>query len=133
MPPPPSVSPSVNASSRSCDRTEQFSHTLANGLTLLAERVPNVRSAALSLLIPAGAASDPAGMGGAANVLADWLLRGAGDRDSRALTSYLDDLGIRRSARPKPSSSASPPRCWPASSWPSSRSTPISSSAPTAR
>jgi len=80
----------------SSDRTQQFVHRLSNGLTLVAERVPNVRSAAMSLLIPAGAATDPAGKGGAANVLSDWILRGAGTRDSHALTSYLDDLGVQR-------------------------------------
>lgn len=50
----------------------------------------------MTFLIPAGAASDPAGAEGSANVLADWILRGAGSRDSRALTSYLDDLGVQR-------------------------------------
>jgi predicted Zn-dependent peptidase len=72
-------------------------HTLSNGLTLVAERIPAVRSAAMAFLVPAGAASDPEGAAGAATVLSDWILRGAGHRDSRELTSYLDGLGVQRS------------------------------------
>ena len=78
---------------------QQYHHTLANGLTLLAEFIPNVRSAAMTLLVPAGAASDPETASGAAAVLADWLIRGAGSRDSRALSSYLDSLGVQRSSQ----------------------------------
>lgn len=71
--------------------------TLSNGLTLLVESMPGVRSAAMTLLTPMGAASDPAGALGSANVLADWITRGAGDRDNRAITDYLDSLGVQRS------------------------------------
>jgi predicted Zn-dependent peptidase len=80
------------------DASAQFLHTLANGLTLVAERIPGVRSAAMTFLIPAGAASDPVGQAGAATVLSDWILRGAGTRDSRQLTDALDNLGVQRSA-----------------------------------
>ena len=76
----------------------QHIHRLANGLTLLAEKVPNVRSAAMSFLIPAGAALDPATALGSANVLSDWILRGAGARNSRELSDYLDGLGVQRGA-----------------------------------
>jgi len=81
------------------DRPEQFIHQLPNGLTLVAEKIPAIRSAAMSFLVPAGAASDPTGMAGAAAVTSDWILRGAGSRDSRELTSYLDGLGVQRSCR----------------------------------
>lgn len=80
------------------EQTHQYVHVMPNGLTLVAERVPNVRSAAMTLLVPAGAASDPEGASGAANVLSDWMLRGAGKRDSRELTGYLDTLGVQRSS-----------------------------------
>ena len=69
-----------------------------NGLTLLAERMPDVRSAAMNLLVPAGADTDPAGGRGSATVLAEMVMRGAGDRDARALTEHLDDLGLARSS-----------------------------------
>jgi predicted Zn-dependent peptidase len=80
------------------DKLQQFIHKLSNGLTLVAERIPGVRSAAMSFLIPAGAASDPADLCGAATVLSDWVLRGAGKRNSRELTGYLDGLGVQRSS-----------------------------------
>jgi predicted Zn-dependent peptidase len=57
-----------------------------------------MQSAAMTLLLPAGGATDPAGRSGSATVLADLVLRGAGERDSRQLTDYLDGLGLQRSA-----------------------------------
>jgi predicted Zn-dependent peptidase len=71
-------------------------HTLANGLTLLAERMPHVRSAAFHLLVPAGAAYDPPGKFGLAAIVCDLMTRGAGRRDSRQLSDALDNLGVDR-------------------------------------
>jgi predicted Zn-dependent peptidase len=71
-------------------------HTLANGLTLLAERMPHVRSAAFHIMVPAGAAHDPAGKFGLAGLICDLMTRGAGDRDSRQLSDALDKLGVDR-------------------------------------
>jgi predicted Zn-dependent peptidase len=76
---------------------EIYQHTFANGLTLLAERMEHVRSAALNFLIPAGCAYDPPGQLGVAAVLSDLILRGAGEHDSHALTLALDNLGLDRS------------------------------------
>jgi predicted Zn-dependent peptidase len=73
-----------------------YQHTLANGLVLLAERMEHVRSAAINFLVPAGCANDPPGRLGAASVLAEMITRGAGDRDSRALSLALDGLGVDR-------------------------------------
>ena len=56
--------------------------------------MPSVQSAAFSLLLPAGAVYDPTERGGTATMLAEWITRGAGDRDSHELLSALDDLGI---------------------------------------
>ena len=72
--------------------------TLPGGLTLLAEAMPHVQSAAMTLLVPAGVANDPDKSCGAATVLADWVLRGAGSRNSRELTDHLDSLGLQRSS-----------------------------------
>jgi predicted Zn-dependent peptidase len=69
-------------------------HEFANGLVLVAESMPSVQSAAFSLLMPAGAAYEPEGLGGTASMLSDWITRGAGDRDSRALLTALDNLGV---------------------------------------
>ena len=70
-----------------------FQHTFRNGLTLLAEKMPGMQSAAMTLLLPAGAATDPVDRSGSATVLSDLVLRGAGSRDSRQLTDYLDSWG----------------------------------------
>lgn len=75
-----------------------FQHTFPNGLTLVAEQMPGVQSAAMTFLVPAGAATDPVDRSGSATVLSDLVLRGAGERDSRALTDYLDSLGLQRSS-----------------------------------
>jgi predicted Zn-dependent peptidase len=75
---------------------EVHQHTLANGMILLAERMEDVRSAALNFLVPAGCAYDPQEHPGIASVLADLITRGAGPRDSRELTLALDNLGVDR-------------------------------------
>ncbi|QDU45026.1 Peptidase M16 inactive domain protein [Symmachiella dynata] len=70
---------------------------LPNGLTLVMERMPDVRSAAFSMLIPAGNIYDPPGQEGCAAVLSDLITRGAGDRNSQQLAFDLDNLGLQRS------------------------------------
>jgi predicted Zn-dependent peptidase len=76
---------------------EVYQHTFANGMTLLAERMEHVRSAALNFLVPAGCIYDPPEQLGLGAVLADLITRGAGTRDSRELTLALDNLGLDRS------------------------------------
>jgi len=73
-------------------------HTFENGLTIVGQRMAGMQSAAMTLLLPAGAATDPVDRSGSATVLADLVLRGAGARDSRQLTDYLDSIGLQRSA-----------------------------------
>lgn len=72
----------------------QDHHRFPNGLTLVAEHMPAVKSAAFSLLLPAGAIHDPADRLGTAGLLSEWMMRGAGRRDSRALIEDLDNLGV---------------------------------------
>jgi predicted Zn-dependent peptidase len=74
-----------------------YHHTFDNGLTLLAEPMDHVRSAAMNFLIPAGCAYDPPKARGVASVLSDMITRGAGDRGNRELTLALDNLGLDRS------------------------------------
>src|SRR5438445_101457 len=82
---------------RGCDVPQEvFHHTFPNGLTLLAERMEHVRSAALNFLVPAGCVYDPPEHAGIASVLSDLITRGAGKRDSRALSLALDNLGLDR-------------------------------------
>ena len=73
-----------------------YHHTFPNGLTLLAERMEHVRSAALNFLVPSGCVYDPQPQLGIASVLSQLITRGAGDRDSRELSLALDNLGLDR-------------------------------------
>ena len=73
--------------------TDIHHHEFPNGLALVAERMPGVQSAAFTLLVPAGCAFEPKGREGTASMVAEWVMRGAGDRDSRALLTDLDNLG----------------------------------------
>jgi predicted Zn-dependent peptidase len=72
-------------------------HTLKNGMVLLGEPMEAVESVAFDFMLPAGAARLQDGCCGASNVIADWIFRGAGDKDSRQLGDALDGLGLVRS------------------------------------
>jgi len=71
-------------------------HILDNGMVILGEPMPHVASAAFNFVVPAGAAMLPDGCCGAANVICDWVFRGAGERDSRQLSDAMDRLGLHR-------------------------------------
>ena len=71
-------------------------HILKNGMVLLAESMETVESAAFGFMLPAGAAQLPEGCCGAGNVIADWIFRGAGDKNNRQLSDALDWLGLHR-------------------------------------
>jgi predicted Zn-dependent peptidase len=71
-------------------------HTLNNGMVLLGEPMEAVESVAFGFMLPAGAAHLPDGCCGAGSVIADWIFRGAGDKDSRQLSDALDGLGLVR-------------------------------------
>jgi predicted Zn-dependent peptidase len=76
-------------------------HEFPNGLVLVGEVMPGVQSAAFTLLIPAGAAyevADGINVGsGTATMVAEWITRGAGTRDSRSVLAALDNLGVMHS------------------------------------
>ena len=72
-------------------------HILKNGMVVLGEPMKAVGSAAFGFMLPAGAAMIPAGCCGTPAVILDWIFRGAGNRDSRALSDALDSLGLHRS------------------------------------
>lgn len=74
--------------------------TLACGTNLIVEKISGVQSAALSWLIPCGAAHDPENLLGRAAVTSEMLLRGAGDRDSKSFADACDAVGINRAAEP---------------------------------
>jgi len=70
---------------------------LDNGMTVLGCPMEAVESVAFGFMIPAGAARLPEGCCGAATVIADWIFRGAGKRNSRELSNALEGLGLHRS------------------------------------
>jgi len=74
---------------------EFFVKELTNGVVLLGQRMPNVSSAAMTILTPAGASLDRTGAEGAAPVATEWCMRGAGERNTRELNEALDSLGCR--------------------------------------
>lgn len=84
------------ASSAAPASREARVHRLDNGLTLVGEPVDGFQSAAFSLMVPAGCRHDPKRQLGLANLTCEMALRGAGDRDSRAVVSDLDALGVER-------------------------------------
>jgi len=71
-------------------------HVLKNGMVLLGEPMEAVGSVAFDFMLPAGAALLPDGCCGAGGVIAEWIFRGAGDRNSRQLGDALDGLGLAR-------------------------------------
>ncbi len=71
---------------------EQF----PNGLTLLAEPMATVRSAAFNFLVPAGCMHDPPDRLGLSALLAEMISRGAGSRSSRELMIAFNSLGLDR-------------------------------------
>jgi predicted Zn-dependent peptidase len=73
---------------------QQQQHEFPNGLVLVAEAIPSVQSAAFTLLLPAGAVYESPQGAGAATMLSEWIMRGAGERDSRELLGALDNLGV---------------------------------------
>jgi len=72
------------------------SHIFENGLALLAEPLDSLASAAFSVLLPAGAAGDPADRSGLASFVCEMTVRGCGSRDSRQLVRDLENLGVER-------------------------------------
>jgi predicted Zn-dependent peptidase len=74
------------------------SHTFPNGLTLVAERMDWVESAAFTLLVPAGCQHDPAGRLGLASLTSEMVQRGCGERDSRQFLEDLERLGADTSS-----------------------------------
>ncbi len=73
------------------------SFTLPNGFVAVLEEMPDVQSAAFSLLIPAGCIYEHEGVNGTASALGDLMTRGAGTRDNRQFSTDLDNLGVQRS------------------------------------
>ena len=75
-----------------------YQHTFENGLVLLGEPMPWLRSAAMAFILPAGCRFEPANRLGLAGFVNEMVQRGAGNYSSRDLVAVQDNLGIDRSA-----------------------------------
>src|SRR5262245_11281784 len=75
-----------------------YSHQFPSGLTLVAEEMDWLESAAFALLVPAGCAYEPAARLGLGNLTCEMSQRGAGQRDSRQFLADLENLGAEMSA-----------------------------------
>jgi predicted Zn-dependent peptidase len=73
-------------------------HQFANGLTLVAEPMPWLESAAFALLVPAGCSRDPEDRLGLGSVTCEMVERGSGSRDSRQFIEDLELLGVDSSS-----------------------------------
>ncbi len=71
-----------------------FHHTYDNGLTLVAQSMPWLESAAFSISIPAGYRYDPVKKLGAANFVCEMVQRGCGELNSREFIESLEALGV---------------------------------------
>ncbi len=72
--------------------------TLENGLTIITEVMPGVKSAAFSFKIPSGAAYIDKDCSGAGSVISEWLFRGTQKLTSKELVDKLENLGLHRSS-----------------------------------
>lgn len=71
---------------------------LENGLVVLGEHMPWLRSASFTFLLPAGTCFEPEGLDGIAGITSEMCQRGCGELDSRGFGEYLDQLGVERSS-----------------------------------
>ena len=71
-----------------------FHHTFENGLTVVAQPMPWLESAAFSIATPAGFRFDPSDKLGLANLACEMVQRGSGELSSREWVEALDMLGV---------------------------------------
>ena len=71
-----------------------FHHTYENGLTLIAQPMPWLESAAFSFAVPAGCRFDSEDQVGTANFVCEMVQRGCGKYDSRQFIEALESLGV---------------------------------------
>ena len=68
-------------------------HTLDNGLRIVIERMPDVRSAAAGFLVQTGARDDPAPLAGVSHFLEHMMFKGTPKRTWREITVDFDRMG----------------------------------------
>ena len=75
-----------------------LNHTFDNGLVLLGDPMPWLRSAAFAFVLPAGCRYENEDRLGLAGLTCEMVQRGAGPYSSRDLVAVQDNLGIERSS-----------------------------------
>ena len=80
--------PSARSGERGVERT-----VLPNGLTVLSERVPGVRSVALGAWVRAASIHEPRDRMGVSHLLEHMVFKGTERRSARAIASALESLG----------------------------------------
>ncbi len=88
----------IIATDRSSLESDIHIEHFPNGLTLLYEHMPWLRSVAFTLLTGSGTVYEPAGLEGLAGVSLEMVQRGAGQLSSREIVERLDFLGVERSS-----------------------------------
>ena len=78
--------------------TEIHTNTLDNGLTVIVQPMPWLRTAAFSLCLPAGVQMEDDHVAGLSGLVCEMIQRGAGPHSSRDLVAIQDNLGIDRSS-----------------------------------
>ncbi len=82
------------AKDRWLNETAVLTQQLSNGLVLLGEHMPWLRSSAFTFLVPAGTCYEPAHLSGLASLSCEMSQRGCGPYDSRQYLEELDFLGV---------------------------------------
>lgn len=78
--------------------TTTLQHVFGNGLVLLGEPMPWLRSAAFALVLPAGCRYEAPDRLGLAGLVNEMVQRGAGNYSSRELVAAQDNIGLERSS-----------------------------------
>ena len=68
-------------------------HVLSNGLTVAVDPLPGAESVARGLYAKVGARSEPEHLSGLAHLVEHMVFKGAGGRDTRALSEAIEDVG----------------------------------------
>ena len=79
-------------------KQQLLTHRLPNGLVLLGEHMPWLRSAAFTFMVPSGTCYEPAALSGLASLASEMSQRGCGPYDSRQFLEELDFLGTERTS-----------------------------------
>jgi len=72
--------------------TQIYQEQLSNGLWVVAEPSASAQSLSMTMLVPAGVASEPEGAQGTSALLEEMITRGAGGLDARLLQQLKAQL-----------------------------------------